>query len=133
MTWTYNALDLSSDLAKVRREIADVNEDDQFLQDEEIEAALAEESTVLLAAARCCDWISRTFARDFDFTADGTQIIKSERAKQYRELANDLRSRDAVVQSGTGGIGVIQTRNIDGFQPTSGLAVDHQDLVRLDA
>lgn len=128
MTWTYLSTDLSTDLAKVRREIADTNEDDQFLQDEEINSALSSEGTVLLAAAKCCDWISRTFARDFDFEADGTRVLKAARAKQYRELASDLRERSAVVESATGGIGVVHTRNVDGFQPAAAPIVDHHDL-----
>jgi hypothetical protein len=128
VTFTYLTTDLSTDLAKVRREIADTNEDDQFLQDEEINSALASEVTVLLAAAKCCDWISRTFARDFDFEADGTRVMKAARAKQYRELASDLRERAAVETSGTGGIGVVMTRNVDGYQPASSPTVDHADL-----
>lgn len=128
MTWTYLSTDLSTDLAKVRREIADTNEDDQFLQDEEIQSALTSEGSVLLAAAKCCDWISRTFARDFDFEADGTRVMKAARAKQYRDLAEDLRERSAVESSGTGGIGVVQTRNVDGYQPASSPTVDHADL-----
>lgn len=126
MTWTYLATDLSTDLAKVRREIGDTNEDDQFLQDEEITLALTDEGSVLLAAARACDWIARTFARDFDFEADGTKIMKAARAKQYRELAAELRDRGDAEASGSGGIGVVHTRNIDGYQ-VNNATLDHAD------
>jgi hypothetical protein len=132
MTWTYLSTDLSTDLAQVRREIGDTNEDDQFLQDEEIALALTSEGSVLLAAARCCDWIARTFARDFDFVADGTEIRKAARAKQYRELAAELRDRGDAAATGTGGIGVVHTRNVDGYQ-TSTSDVDHHDRTSLYA
>jgi hypothetical protein len=126
MAWTYLPTDLSTDLAKVRREIGDTNEDDQLLQDEELELALTAEGSVLLAAARAADWIARTFARDFDFEADGTKIMKAGRAKAYRELASELRSRGDAEASGTGGIGVVHTVNIDGYQ-TANAALDHQE------
>lgn len=126
MTWTYSSVDLLTDLAKVRREIGDTNEDDQFLQDEEIALALTDEGSVLLAAARAADWLARSFARDFDFEADGTKVFKAARAKAYRELAAELRSRGDAEASGTGGIGVVHTRNVDGYQ-TSTSDVDHHD------
>lgn len=130
MTFTFDPTDLTTDLAKVRREIGDVNEDDPLLSDEEIALALSEEGSVLLAGARACDWIGRTFARDFDFEADGTKVMKAARAKQFRDLATDLRTRSAIATSGTGGIGVVQTRNVDGYQPYSNPTVDHHDLTR---
>lgn len=126
MTWTYERTDLSTDLAKVRREIGDTNEDDQFLQDEEIQLALDAEGSVLLAAARAADWLARAFARDFDFEADGTKVFKAARAKAYRELATELRSRGDAEASGTGGIGVVHMRNVDGYQ-TATSEIDHHD------
>lgn len=133
MTWTYLATDLSTDLAKVRREISDTLEDDQLLSDEEINSALTDEGSVILASARCCEWIARVFSRDFDYGADGTDVRKIKRAEQYRELAGELRERASMLGSGTGGIGVARTYNQDGYQDYARTAVDHADLVNPNA
>ena len=120
MTWTYSAVDLSTDLAKVRREIGDVDTTDQLLSDEEIDYALDDEGTVLGAAARAAEMIAASFARDFNWTADGTSVHKHERAAHYAALAGQLRRRSV------GGITVAQARHDDGYQRNAG--VDAHDV-----
>lgn len=116
MTWTYDERDVTTTLAKIRREISDTVKADPLLSDEEIAYAYTEEGSVLAAASRCAEWLARKFSRDFDYEADGTKVQKIKRAQMYRELAAELRARTAVLSSGTGSISVVGTRNVDGWQ-----------------
>lgn len=118
MTFTYNSASITTDLAKVRMTIGDTNSADALLTDEEIAALIEIEGStagVTRWAARCCEAIATKFARDFNFTADGTTVDKGDRAKAYREMAVALRA-----QSG-GGLGVVQTRHDDGWQANRGV------------
>ena len=120
MTFTYSSTSLATDLAKVRREIGDVNSADALLTDEEIQYALDTEGSVVLAAARAAEMIAATFARDFDWEADGTRVQKQARAAHYTTMAALLRRR------ALGGIAVVQTRHDDGWQRNRG--VDAADV-----
>lgn len=117
MAYTY---DLSTTIGLVRLEIQDTDEDHVILQDAEINALItAEGSDVLKSAARCCEVIARKYAQDFNWQADGDSVDRVARARQYREMAAELRKR-------AGGIVVRQTVNRDGAQPIGG-ELNHEE------
>lgn len=102
MSWTYDST-LATDRDKVRRLIGDVITAQQLLSNEEITAALAQESTVATAAALCCEWLAAQYARDVDVqigsgssNAEGQKKL-SQKASQYRSMAKLLRSRGAAL------------------------------------
>ena len=122
MTFTYSSTDLSTDLAKVRLQIADTNSADPLLTDEEIAFAIADEGAGLTAAAaRCAEMILARFARDFNWEGDGTSIDKVKRTEMYRQMAKDLRAKAA------GGLTTLQTVNADGWNANRD--IDHGDVV----
>jgi len=103
MSWSYSNT-LTTDLDKVRRLIGDVVSAAPLLSNEEITAALAQESTVPMTAALCCEWIAAGYARDVDVqigtgssNAEGQKKL-SQRVSQYKALAKYLRQRGASLQ-----------------------------------
>lgn len=48
---------------------------------------------VLAAAADACDALAVRFARDVDFTVDGTSVSRMRRSESYRALARAYRAR----------------------------------------
>lgn len=95
MTFTYNSTDLSTNLAKIRRRIGDVESADPLLTDEEINAASSASSNNNLAAALCCEWIAAGFARKADKSVGPLSITLHQKYDQYIALASVLRLEDA--------------------------------------
>jgi hypothetical protein len=91
MAWTY--IDpTTSDRDKVRFLVGDTDTDDQLVTDEEIAWALENEN-VYNAAATIALAIATKFARLADKEVDDLSIKYSQRAKNYKDLAADLRTR----------------------------------------
>ena len=91
MAWTY--IDPSTnDRDKVRFLVGDTDTNDQLVTDEEIAWALDNEN-VYNAAATIALAISSKFARLADKTVDDLSIKYSQRAKNYADLAAELRTR----------------------------------------
>lgn len=120
MTFTYSSTSIATDLAKVRLEIQDVTSTSPLFTDEEINSFLDSEGSVLGAAARAAEVVSRKYAHDFNWKADGDEVDRVARAKMWAELAVSLRRRAA------GTIRSRQTVNRDGWQPVA-LERDHAD------
>ena len=118
-TYTY---DVTTNAGKVQLEVQDTTTSSttRLLSDEEYAVLLADEGTVLGAAARAAEIISRKYAHDFNWTADGDSVDRMTRAKQWADLAATLRRR--------GGAGIVsrQTKNTDAYQPI-GLERNHSD------
>ena len=95
MVWTYTGNPVTDAKDAVRFEIGDTDKEDPLLQDEEIVYAISVEANVLAAAARCCESISRYFARQADFRLGPQAVQASQRSLAYKELARDLRRRSA--------------------------------------
>lgn len=97
MTFTYSGDPSDSDQDAVRFEIQDIDTTAPLIQDEEIAYALAQESTVLAASARCCEALARRFAAKADLqVVSGDDQVKrtySVMAQTFAERAKDLRSR----------------------------------------
>jgi len=96
MTFTYVATDLSTDLAKVRRLISDVDSTEPIFTDEEIDAFLVmEASRVRRGAAMALETMAASDAyvlkvmKRGDLTTDGAKT-----ADALRALARNLRDQD---------------------------------------
>lgn len=95
MPWSYDPTALAtSQKDQVRFEIADTDESNQLLQDEEIVYALGVEADLWGAAARCCETLSRGFLRKADVQL-GRQlkIDYTKQAQQYTDMAKGLRGK----------------------------------------
>lgn len=91
MTWTYEGGPGATDLNWVRWKVQDTRETDQLVQDEEIEAELADAGTKQIAALA----VARVIARRLALLASSKSIGKKalgyqERAEQYAKLVNEL-------------------------------------------
>ena len=102
MTWTYDPTQLStSALYRVRFLTGDTDTNAQLLQDAEVTFAISQEANDWGAAARCCEAISRNFLRKADVRIGrgGTTLTYSTAAKQYADMAKELRSRANAMNS----------------------------------
>jgi hypothetical protein len=97
MGWSYSGDPVNSDLDKVRFEIGDTDSTDQQLQDEEIEYTISAEPSLLAAAARCCEVLSRKFSRLADNRLGPQQVWASQRSVAYAERAKELRSKSSAL------------------------------------
>ena len=94
---------------RVRLEIGDVDPNRILFEDDELTDILTQEGDVVLkAAARCCEVLAVRFARDFDFSADGSSFHKSSVTAAYQKMATRLRAR------ATGTV-VVMPRRVDGY------------------
>ena len=80
---------------RVRLEIGDVDANRALFEDAELDDFLAQDTSVLLAAAHACDTLAVRFARDYSFSADGASFHKGDvgahftaQARRLRNLAN---------------------------------------------
>lgn len=101
MTWTYSPTSLGTDLAKVRLYIGDTNTNDQLLSDEEIAVFTTLETSLFMAAARCCDAIIAKLARDIDRSNIGMSASRSQKVQHYKDLRDKLEEWS---KSGGGGM-----------------------------
>jgi hypothetical protein len=102
VSWNYDPYQLDeSQLMQVRLEVGDTDKNAPLLQDEEIERAIAVESSIWGAAARCCEIISRSFLRKADVRIGrgGTSLTYSTAAKQYSDMATALRKRSIAMNA----------------------------------
>lgn len=87
MTWTYNAADLSTDLAKVRRNIGDTNTNDQGLSDEEINSFLVDDGLSLDSATlRAAQALYAKWVRDVDRSNLGMSANRSQKLQHLMDL-----------------------------------------------
>ena len=83
--------DLSTNVGKVRLLIPDNVASAYDLEDDEITYFLGiAGSNVLAAAVKSCRWLSRKYAKQATFTADGLSVQLGERAKLFAERAREL-------------------------------------------
>lgn len=114
MTTDYISPD-TSDKDAVRFLVGDTGPTDWYLQDEEITWALAQQSTVHMAAAVCAEAIAGQLARLADLSLDDTSISYSQRHRHYMDLAERLRetptsSLSDAASGGTDADGLYQDR-----------------------
>ena len=108
-TWTYDPGSISTNrLYMVRRLVGDVLQNDQQLQDEEVNAAIAIFSNNYLAAAECCRWIAAQYSRLVDTVQGQLSTNYSAKQRAYAQRALELQnfgmSRGAGAMPFAGGI-----------------------------
>lgn len=82
-------------LDRLRLQIGDTAAPTLFT-DDELNTLLSErDNNILLAGADACDILSTRFAGDFDFKWKDGSFNRSQKAKQYADLAVTLRARAA--------------------------------------
>lgn len=86
MTWTYDGTDLSTDLAKVRRNIGDTNTNDQGLTDEEINSFLSDGLSVDAASLRSAQALYAKWVRDVDRSNLGMSASRSQKLQHLKDL-----------------------------------------------
>jgi len=92
MTWTYDSTDLSTDLAKVRLDIGDTNDNDPGLSDEEINSFLAA-TNLAGATLRAAQALYAKWVRDIDRSNLGMSASRSQKLQHLRDLMEGLRAR----------------------------------------
>jgi hypothetical protein len=91
VTWTYVVAQLSTTpLYQVRFMLGDTLPADQQLQDEEINFAISQESSVYGAAAACCRNLGARLSREADSIVGEQRTLYSSRAKAYRVKAAEF-------------------------------------------
>lgn len=107
MAFTYTKGD-TADRNRLRLEIGDTDINRSLFDDDELDDILVQEPGVIPSAARACEILAVRFARDFDFSADGSSFSKSKLSEQYTKMGRRLRARAR-------GTSIIVPRRIDGF------------------
>ena len=96
MTWTYGGDPSANSRDYVRFLVGDTDTTDQQVSDEEIAAILAVQTNSTLAAARICDAIAATYARQASTSnTEGLSVVASVRMKHYLDLAKRIREQSA--------------------------------------
>lgn len=91
MSWSYSGDPKTSDLDAVRVTIGDTDSDSPILSDEEINFALFNETKVLPAAIKCCEFIIAKTAPEVDYKIGPETISGSQRITNYNNLLRALR------------------------------------------
>lgn len=95
MAWTYSGDPSKTDKDAVRFLTGDTKKEDQLVLDEEIEWVLSIQPEKNLAAAAVADMIAARFSREADKKIGSLRVQASQRADQYRQLADRLRAGGA--------------------------------------
>jgi hypothetical protein len=91
MVWTYDLAKLAtSPLYQVRRLVGDVIGNEPQLQDEEINFALTQRSSIYGAAAECCRAIASQYSRKANTAIQGMSVTYSSQAQAYLKMAVTL-------------------------------------------
>lgn len=103
-TWTYDASQLTtSTRMQVRREIGDVNYNEQQIFDEEIDYAISlRPGSVYGAAAEACRFIAANYSRLVDIVQGELKTNYSQRSKSYMTMASKFDALAAVRGPGAG-------------------------------
>jgi hypothetical protein len=136
VTWSYNIEDLATSTKdQVRLLIGDTLTTDQQLQDEEINFAVSQRSSVWGAAAECCRSLAAKFGRSVDVTAGSSKTSFSQVAKAYTAKALDFEAKAAMGGAGlpyAGGISISdklrQEQNEDRVSPQFQIGMDDDFL-----
>lgn len=96
MTWSYNGA-LTNDRDKVRLFLGDTDSDDQLpVSDAEVDYALTEQGSIRAAAALCAEWLAARYTREVSKSVGSLSIQLADKARQFRELAAQLRANSAL-------------------------------------
>lgn len=102
MSWTYDITQIATSmLYQVRFEIGDTDSTLPLIQDEEISYAITLEGDVLRASARCCEVLSRQFARLADRKLGPLSITYKSQSDFFYKLAIQLRNNSIQLNTPT--------------------------------
>ncbi len=96
MAWTYSGDPSQDDKDQVRFLIQDTNTKDQLFQDDEIRFLITLEGNALKAATKAAQTLAMKFARFCDESVGQVRVTFSQKSKQYRDLAKDLKKHAAI-------------------------------------
>lgn len=106
MTFTYSGNPASSTRDAVRFYCQDVEINDPFITDEEIDFLITSWANVtdhpMFLAAVVCETIAAKFTREISYSADGVSVGSSELQTKFNQLATDLREQYKASQVGVG-------------------------------
>lgn len=134
MTWSYSGNPAKSDLDAVRFTCGDTNDDERFIQDEEISYLLTREGSVEGAAIEACEAIARTFLNKTDVTVGRISVKGSEISKRFSDCADRLRNQLGIFASmKVGGVNKSESEALDEntglIQPSFQYGIDdHLDV-----
>ena len=111
MAFTYTA-GATANRDRVRLAIGDTDRDRALFEDAELDDIIVQEVSVDNSAALACEILATRFARDYDFTADGSSFRKSSVSAMYSKMARRLRARGR-------GTTVVMPQRVDGFSQTT--------------
>lgn len=93
MTWTYSGDPSNSPKDEIRYVVGDTKEDDPLLTDEEIVYTLLKnQNSIPLAAARCCDAILATLAREIESTVGPIKVLNQQKFEHYQQIRKMIAS-----------------------------------------
>ena len=92
MSFSYDLTDFDTELNRLRLEIGDINSDEYFLDDEEIEVIQSEKTSFYRRAAACCDLVCAKVARRVKtkighFSEDANEIYDRYKALSKKFLS----------------------------------------------
>ncbi len=90
MSWSYSGDPANSDLDQARFLINDTDLNDQLLSDQEIEWAISEQSTIVLAAALCLRALANRFSRMVTRKVGDLWVNCSDLSKAFAARAKEL-------------------------------------------
>jgi len=93
MSWTYGGDPANNAIDATRLEIGDTTQSDPQLTDAEITYAISVEANLYGAAARCCEFLARKFAREVTRQLGSLRLEAEARSQRYMELAKELRRK----------------------------------------
>ena len=96
MTWTYGRDPAASNRDAVRFLVGDTDNADPLVTDEEIAYALTLEPTNTLTAARVAEALAAKFSRYANQSVGDLSISYSDRVRQLKELAKQLRAEGTI-------------------------------------
>ena len=100
---------MAVDTDLVRLLVGDADPDNQLLTDDQVASLTAQYSSNSLAAAACADALAAKFSRSVTFSVEGLSIQNSQKAANYRALAQRLRSNAILTDDGALGASVLGT------------------------
>ena len=93
MIWTYSGDPSSCPKDEVRYLIGDTKEDDPLLSDDEIEYTITKNpGNIYTAAAKCCDAVLATLARDIESTVGPLKVLNQQKFEHYKQIRSTLSS-----------------------------------------
>ena len=98
---------MAVDTDLVRLLVGDADPDNQLLTDDQVTLISAQFSSSTLAAAACADALAAKFSRSVTFSVEGLSIQNSQKAANFRALAQRLRSQAVLNDPGALGASVL--------------------------